>query len=346
MRNIFFTMKHTYTLSALFTALFLLFMPSVLAQNGFAVMFYNVENLFDCYDEPDKNDDEYIAGGDRNWSVYRYWEKMRNVSRVVVAASGDYSPALVGLCEVENDTVLTDLTTRSPLRNIGYSYVMTSSPDKRGIDVALMYKRGFFKLIGHESLRVDLSPFSSSPTRDILHVWGRVMTGDTLDVYVCHWPSRISGVSQSEPRRMKAAAVARKSIDTVFSERLKAYVLLMGDLNEGPGDIAVRDVLRARPLSEGYLSDDTTLITLMDLLPNGSYKYQGEWDKYDQFIVSASLMNRLGCLQTGGARILHLDFLLIDDDKYGGYSPFRTYNGYRYQGGYSDHLPIVVDISY
>lgn len=339
-------MKYIHKLSFLFAIILLLFLPIISAQNVFTVMFYNVENFFDCYDDPDKEDEEYILGGSRNWNYYRYWEKMRNVSRVAVAANSENSPALIGLCEVESDSVLIDLTTRSPLRTIGYNYVMTSSPDRRGIDVALIYKRGFFDLIGQESLRVDLRPMSSSPTRDILHVWGRVLTGDTVDIYICHWPSRISGVIQTEPLRMRAATVARESIEGVLKERERPYILLMGDLNEGPNDPAVRDGLRAKPFFEGYLSADTILITLMDTIPNGSYKYQGEWDKYDQFIVSATLLNGLGNLQVENVKILDLDFLLEEDKKYGGYLPFRTYNGYRYQGGYSDHLPIIVDMLY
>ena len=309
-------------------------------------MFCNTENLFDPEDDPLKDDDAYTPDGDYHWTRSRYWNKLDAISKVVVAADEEQAPALVGLSEVENATVMTDLTSRSALREVGYRYVMTDSPDRRGIDVALMYRNSFFHLLGYESLRVNLRPYGGGATRDILHVTGVLENLDTLDVYVCHWPSRYGGVEETEQLRMCAAGVVRASVDSLFRVRRKPYVIIMGDLNDGPDDAAVRKGLGAHPFASGVNLDDRQLLTVMDAMDDGSYKYQGEWDKYDQFVVSASLVNGLGCTEMLGAEIMRPAFLLTDDDSYGGVKPFRTFNGRRYQGGYSDHLPVKMGIGY
>ena len=335
-------MKHLF----LFLTVCILF-PSVLfSQQSMTVMFCNAENLFDPEDDPLKDDDAYTPDGDYRWTRSRYWDKLDAISKVIVAADEEQAPALVGLSEVENETALTDLTARAALREVGYRFVMTDSPDRRGIDVALLYRRNYFKLIGQESLRVNLKPYGGSATRDILHVTGMLENLDTLDVYVCHWPSRYNGTEQTEPFRMCAARVVRASVDSLFKVRRKPYVIIMGDFNEGPDDPAVRDGLKTHSYASGRNLEDRELVTVMDPMDDGSYKYQGVWDKYDQFIVSASLLNGLGCTEMTDADILRLPFLLSDDDAYGGVKPFRTYNGRRYQGGYSDHLPVKIRIGF
>ena len=335
-------MKHLF----LFLTVCILF-PSVLfSQQSMTVMFCNAENLFDPEDDPLKDDDAYTPDGDYRWTRSRYWDKLDAISKVIVAADEEQAPALVGLSEVENETALTDLTARAALREVGYRFVMTDSPDRRGIDVALLYRRNYFKLIGQESLRVNLKPYGGSATRDILHVTGMLENLDTLDVYVCHWPSRYNGTEQTEPFRMCAARVVRASVDSLFKVRRKPYVIIMGDFNEGPDDPAVRDGLKTHSYASGRNLEDRELVTVMDPMDDGSYKYQGIWDKYDQFIVSASLLNGLGCTEMTDADILRLPFLLSDDDAYGGVKPFRTYNGRRYQGGYSDHLPVKIRIGF
>ena len=308
------------------------------------VMFYNTENLFDIEDDPLKDDDAFTPDGDYRWTRPRYWNKLDAISKVIVAADEDMAPALVGLCEVENETVLTDLTSRSALRQAGYRFVMTDSPDRRGIDVALLYRRSFFRILEHESLRVNLAAYGGGATRDILHVTGILENLDTLDIYVCHWPSRSGGTAETEQRRICAAKVVRSSVDSILSVRCKPYVILMGDLNDGPDAVALREGLKAHPFSKGSGLADGELVTVMDKLDEQSYKYQGEWDTYDQFVVSASMLNGRGCTELLGAEVMDLPFLLADDDNYGGVKPFRTYNGRRYQGGYSDHLPVKIRI--
>ena len=332
----------------LFLFLSVCFFPflELCSQESMTVMFYNTENMFDTDDDPQKDDDAYTPAGDYHWTVSRYWEKLDAVSKVIVAADEDQAPALVGLSEVENEVVLKDLTARSALKAADYRFVMTDSPDRRGIDVALMYRRSYFRLIGFESLRVNLRPYGGGATRDVLHVTGLLENFDTLDVYVCHWPSRYNGAEQTEALRMCAARTVRASVDSIFSVRRKPYVIIMGDLNDGPDNASIREGLMAKPFSGSAGLDDRNLVTVMDPIDDGSYKYEGAWDKYDQFIVSASLLNGLGCTEVMGTEIMNQTFLLTDDNTFGGVKPFRTYNGRRHQGGYSDHLPIKMRVGF
>lgn len=329
----------------LFLAVFLAFCSPVCSQQQLTVMFYNTENLFDTSHDPGKDDLEFTPDGEYRWNNRRYWDKLDAVAKVVAAVGDDMLPSLVGLCEVENDRVMTDLTTRSALKGASYSYIMTDSPDRRGIDVALMYRRREFQLLAWESIPVNMEQYGESPTRDILHATGRIASMDTLDVYVCHWPSRVGGEQETQKKRLEAARQLRRSVDAVIASRRKPYIVIMGDLNDGTSSQAVVKGLGAVASDFGSDSSDGTLVTLMDKA-GGSYRYQGRWDQYDQFIVSASFMNGLGCCNIEGSRVCRLDFLLEDDNAYGGRKPYRTFNGRRYQAGYSDHLPIAFTFSF
>lgn len=179
---------------------FLLFFasPPLFAQATFKVMTYNVENFFDTRDNPTKNDDEFLPSGNRYWTQSRYYHKLQQIAKVISAAGEWSTPALIALCEVENDSVLSHLTRRTPLRWQDYRYIITQSPDPRGINVALLYQRDQFFYLRHESIPIRFSGNKHKLTRDILHVYGKIITGDTLDVFVCHFPSRYGGEKESE----------------------------------------------------------------------------------------------------------------------------------------------------
>ena len=320
----------------LFFIVFLCLAFPVQAQESFRVLFWNVENLFDCKDDPRKNDNEFLPDAKRNWTPYRYWEKVRNLAKGVIASGNDYVPDLVGLCEVENDSCLYDLTRRSPLREAGYRYVITDSPDQRGIDVALLYQRASFKVLQHQSIRVPHKQLKKGATRDILHVVGKVVSGDTLDVMVCHLPSRSGGQAKSEPYRIFVADLIKQTVDSLLEVRLHPHIILMGDFNDYPTDKSMK-----------RLCSGKSLHNLMKGKKEGSYRYRGEWGMLDQFIVSRSLLKKKSNIRTSKdkAQVLCHPFLLEEDDKYGGEKPFRTYNGMKYQGGFSDHLPICLDLT-
>ena len=319
----------------LLIGLFLCLAFPAVAQESFRVMFWNVENLFDAKDDPRKNDNEFLPDATRHWNHFRYREKLKKLAKGIIASGNEYVPDLVGLCEVENDSCLYDLTRRSPLREADYRYVITDSPDQRGIDVALLYQRGSFKLLQHQSIRIPHKRLKKGPTRDILHVVGKVISGDTLDVFVCHMPSRSGGQAKSEPYRLLTTAILKQTVDSVMQVREKPYVIVMGDFNDYPTDKSMKKLC-----SDGHLRN------LMKGKKDGTYRYRGEWGILDQFLVSDNMLKRKGSIRTYSkkAQILRHDFLLEEDDKYGGFKPFRTYNGMKYQGGFSDHLPIVLDL--
>ncbi|NDV58380.1 endonuclease [Bacteroides sp. 519] len=325
----------------------LTFFPFCYAQeNLLRIMFYNVENLFDTEKDSVKQDEEFLPQSIRAWHYGRYKKKLTNISRVITAVGEWSPPSIVGLCEVENDRVLQDLTKYSPLKEHGYRYVMTDSPDARGIDVALLYQRDQFKLLGYQSIKIDLV---DRATRDLLHVTGIVQTLDTLDIIVAHFPSRSQGQKASEPYRIKAAKTMRKTVDSLFIIRRAPRIIIMGDLNDYPKNKSISQILNARIPQKESCENNQLYHLLADKSKSsnyGSHKYQGEWGLLDHIIVSGLLLDTSGALYTNRehSHIATLPFLLTPDEKYGGQRPFRTYHGMKYEGGYSDHLPVYVDL--
>lgn len=342
-------MKHLITLIP-FLALFSLSSPlPVSSQTDFRIMSYNVENLFDCQHDEGKNDTEYLPSGSRRWTPGRYYRKLQQVAKVILAAGHWSTPALIGLCEVENDSVVIHLLGRTPLRSQHYRYVITDSPDRRGIDVALLYQPDKFALAGQASYRIVFTKHTDKHSRDILHVWGKVITGDTLDVFVCHYPSRYGGELTSLPDRRDAARLLREKTDSLFHVRQTACIIIMGDFNDTPSDPSIAETLQARVLAAPYTPCQLyNLFNPPPALPvPGSHKYQGKWSLLDQFIVSGALLDtvRPFHIQPGSPTVFAPSFLFTNDKTYRGLRPRRTYYGFKYEGGYSDHLPITVDLS-
>lgn len=334
----------------LFTLCVVLFsFTKITAQNNFRIMFYNVENLFDTKHDSLKNDYDFLPGGFMNWSDWKYWEKQRNIGRVITAVGEMQSPALVGLCEIENDSVIFDLTKRSPIRTQEYEYLVTNSPDIRGIDVALLYQRHQFKLLEKNEYEVIFSKENARPTRNILHAVGQVISGDTLDLFVCHFPSRYGGQLESEGGRIDAAQLLRDKTDSLFSVRKDANIIIMGDFNDHPDNKSICKVLKARSLN--YHLDKHELYNLflhrIKERDFGTLKYQGQWGVLDQFIVSGNLLMEKNNvkIENNEAHIFKADFLTEKDEEYGGVQPYRTNLGPRYIGGFSDHLPIYMDLT-
>lgn len=335
--------------------LLMAFSPLLLQGQGrtdtlrFRAMAYNVENLFDCRHDSLKADEEFLPEALRHWTEHRYWEKLNGLARVIYAVGEWEVPALVGLCEVENPRVMDDLTRRSSLRGVRYRYVMTESDDVRGIDVALLYQPDRFRLLAWQTLRVPKPKQRARPTRDVLHVSGLLLNGDTLDVLLMHFPSRGEGRKETEPYRMQAARTVRRCADSLCRVRHRPCLLLMGDLNDTPSNRSVTEGLQAFPPRKGepvvrerlyhLLADKTKKSTY------GSYKHKGVWSLLDHLMVSGALLDTTSTLYTlpAMADVVRLPFLLTEDIPYGGETPFRTYYGMKYWGGYSDHLPVKVD---
>ena len=291
----------------------------------------NCENLFDYFDDEGKDDAEYLPEATRHWTKKRYWRKLNNIAQELLSCSDDGIPDLIALCECENDSVLRDLTKRSLLRNAGYEYLMTSSPDLRGIDVALLYSPFSFAPIRSYPIRV--TPIEGMrPTRDILYACGETVSGDTLHVFVVHLPSRYGGERYSRPFRKAVADRLCQSLDSIQSLTVDARILIAGDFNDGSYSPILQQICQhgIRNLTKEAKGQNGV---------RGTYRYQGEWESIDHILSSRAIYNKVDTV------FIHSPKFLLEDEKlYDGYRPRRTYNGMRYQPGYSDHLPLVVKI--
>ena len=313
-------------------------------------MEYNVENLFDTKDDTLTNDKEYLPGGYRGWNYDRYRTKLNNISKVIVAAGQWEAPAVIGLCEIENRNVLDDLTKNTGLKNLGYKIVQYESPDARGIDVAILYRPDEFKLINSRPIRVKL-PNTTSTTRDILYASGELDNGDTLHLFMNHFPSRTGGELESAERRDAVAGYLRRAVDSVLNIHQEAKILITGDFNDMPDNNSILKVLGANPLPKGadnYSEKQLYNLTYKfhDAGTSGSYFFQGQWNMLDQLIVSGSLMKPTSKTRVdeSSVRIFSPDWLLEDDKNSAVKRPMRTYYGMKYHGGYSDHLPVLVSL--
>ncbi|MCF0160807.1 MAG: endonuclease [Bacteroidaceae bacterium] len=325
-----------YRHSVVFLLVQMLFGLPLSAQQRFRVMTYNVENLFDVKHDSLKNDYEFLPTSKLNWTKRRYWDKLDKIAKVIAAVGEGQLPELVGLCEVENDTCLYDLTRRSSLRRAGYRYVMTNSGDERGIDVALLYLPARFKVIEVERINVKPEVIKKKPTRDILHVTGLLQSKDTLDVYVCHMPSRNGGKEKSQAFRIHTNKKLRESVDAMLQRRKVPRILIMGDFNDYPKDKSLSVILDARKWDRRQTDKNALYNLCYDVKP-GSYRYQGYWNTLDQIIVNGRLL-------PATAQVFMAKWLLTKDKTHGGEKPFRTYQGPLYLGGYSDHLPVYADL--
>lgn len=303
----------------------------------FTLVEFNCENLFDTRHDDGKQDEEFLPESPKRWTNYRYWQKLQHISQAIVSCGeGDtvaWLPDMALLTEVENDSVMRDLTHRSPLRHARYDYVMTDSPDQRGIDIALLYSPFSFRLISHHSVRVE-PPAGRRPTRDILYACGQVITGDTLHVIGIHAPSRAGGEAASRPYRMKVAERLCQIVDSISKACRDPLVVIAGDFNDYSGDASLL------PLSGRGLTE-VSFKAKGSHGAKGTYRYHGEWGSLDHVFCSQRLT-----AMARGCRVNDMPFLLEKDKKYGGVKPRRTYLGPRYLGGFSDHLPLVATFEF
>ena len=309
------------------------------------IMFYNVENLFHPSDDSLTADEDFTPTGSYHWTYKKYYRKVSMIGKVILAAGMGDPPWLVGLAEIENERVLKDLCYNSPLRNFGYKYVHYDSPDRRGVDVALLYRDSCVRVLRSRKVPV-VFPFDTfARNRDILFAVVQFPSGDSLNVFVNHWTSRYGGYAATIPKRNYYATVMRRLVDSLLSENPHAKILITGDFNDYATDESMVQHLRAREYDPN--APDDSLYNLMLPLARqslrGSHKHEDFWGCLDQFIVSnAWLTDTWGVRQVGSAHIFDADFLLVDDEKYGGKKNYRTFLGPRYVGGFADHLPIYV----
>ena len=293
---------------------------SLIAENlSLRVVSYNVENLFDTKHDTLKNDSSFLPDGMHHWTYHRYQTKIDRIAQVIVNIAGWESIPLVGLCEVENARCLRNLC--YTLRCFNYNFVHYDSPDERGVDVALLYDSTKIKIITSQPIALSLD---GDATRDILYVSALYLQRDTIHAMVCHLPSQLGGSSTTEWKRQRAKQLLQQQIDSILLTQPSAHIIVMGDMNTYPQD---------------DLEGMTNLMIPFQRTQQGTHKYHGQWTCLDQFYVSQSL------LPCASATIFSPTWLLEEDFKYLDCQPRRTYVGYRYHDGYSDHLPIVLNLS-
>ena len=305
-------------------------------KNIYTIGFYNVENLFDIVDNPRTADNDYLPESRRKWTRKRYLHKLKKLSSVI-SQLGDnlskYSPAIVGLVEVENSKVVQDLISHKNLVHQNYSYVHYDSPDERGIDVALIYNRSLFEVFSSKTYALEFEEDDGyrDYSRDLLRVSGS-LNGELVHVLVNHWPSRREGEEESKPKRIKAAQLVHTAIDDIKAEIPDAKIIIMGDFNDDPTSESVKDHL----VTDGFFNP---MVSLFEK-GLGTLTFQKKWNLFDQIIFSKNFLNKESQKHSFmHAEVFNKDWLRVFKGKLKG-SPFRTYIGPWYKGGFSDHFPV------
>ena len=288
---------------------------SLFSQDSTSVMFYNVENLFDTSDDSTKNDNEFLPTARKKWTNSKWFKKTHKIAQVITAAN---YPEIIGLCEIENDTVLKRLISSSLLWKENYEIIHFESKDQRGIDVALIYKPENLNLMSVKPILINLK--GERYTRDILSVI-LASSKDTLALFVNHWPSRFGGKVKSAPKRLIAAQTLIKHMDSIRNKFPSIKIIAMGDFNDEKKDVSLN-------IFKDY--------SFAPFKFKGTIKYKGIWQTFDQFILSNNFIFT--------SKILNLNFLLEPDLRYKGIKPYRTFIGPRYKNGFSDHLPVILKL--
>jgi hypothetical protein len=313
--------------------------------NKITIGFYNLENLYDTIDDPATDDQEFTPSGPDKWDSKRYKVKLEHLAEAISLIGSESvtgGPVIVGLAEVENKQVVEDLVSTPPLRKMGYKVIHYDSPDKRGIDVALIYKPAFFKVTGSKAIPLEIKDKPDFFTRDILQVSG-TLKGQPLVIFVNHWPSRSKGEKESAPLRNAAADLCRSSVDAVQKQQPAAGIIIMGDFNDDPINESLLDHLKTDTLQKDMEKGDL-YNPMWSLFQEGagSLAYKGKWNLFDQIIISCSLIEKNKkryCYYKAG--VMKNKMLLEQEGQYAGY-PYRSYAGSKYLGGYSDHLPAYI----
>jgi predicted extracellular nuclease len=322
------------------------------SKNTFFIGFYNLENLFDTEDDPTIDDSEFLPSAANQWDEAKYQKKLQNMAKAINSMGNTNAPDILGLCEVENKRVLEDLIKQNDLKDKNYGIVHYNSPDERGIDVAMLYKKRYFTPFKESSLRINF-PENKDKTRDVLLVSGILGKKDTLHIFVAHFPSRRGGQKESEPKRMFVASQVRERIDSLQKRNPKANVIVMGDLNDEPFNKSIVEVLKAKPYSNNLKPDELfNAMGVMKAEGKGTHAYYNskekatEWSLLDQIILSPALVDKKNKMQyvLRSATIHKPEFLLQNEPEQFRGQPLRTFAGKKYLAGYSDHLPVYIQV--
>lgn len=335
----------------LFLLAFLSLTMFITAQNAgeyrmVCVGFYNLENLFDTINEEGVTDEEFTPEGKNSWTPDRYLEKLDNMSRAIADIGvGEYTPdgaVLLGVCELENASVMQDLANSEALKDRNYKFVHYNSPYYRGMDVALFYQPKYFTVLNSVSHELNIPEIEGFNTRAQLLVSG-ILDGDTVYVIVNHWPSRSGGEKRSKPLREAAADLSRQISDSLLQINPNAKIIVMGDLNDDPTDKSVKKHLNSVDDAEGMKADEFfNPYAKLHTKGIGSLGYRDSWNLFDQILVSKALTgDDYSSYKFYQALVFNAKFLTQQEGRFKGY-PWRTYSYGAYIGGYSDHYPVYV----
>ncbi len=315
------------------------------SDQDFRIAFYNCENLFDLKDDSLKRDEDFTPEGSYKYTYGRYKKKSNGIAKTIAALGGWRPAEVVGLCEVENYWVLEGLTKYSPIENIGYKIIHQESPDRRGIDIACIYDPERFNLILYRYYRVRFPFDPDRTTRDILYVKGIAANTDTLHLFFNHWPSRYGGQFASEPSRKFVADLLRTKVDSLNERFDNPLIAIAGDFNDEPDDLSMAEHLRVKRPDEQVDSSDLVNLMFPVKYKYGTHSYAGEWGVLDQFIVSANILQKSSAIwaEPKWVGIFNAPWLLKKNAANNDV-PHRTFQGPAYKGGYSDHLPIFLDL--
>ena len=329
--------------------LFLFFGHALCGQNPYeihTISFYNVENLFDAVDDPLTDDDDRTPNGKDRWTEDIYLQKLANTAHVIQQIGNPTTqgaPAIIGLCEVENRKVLEDLIREPALRDFDYGIIHFESPDERGIDVALLYRKAFFVPEHFRKHVLYLYDHNRERdfTRDQLVVTG-FLGGERIHVLVNHWPSRSGGQARSAPYRLRAAKLNKRIIDSIQRLEPTAKILSMGDFNDDPIDDAFKDVLQTIGNKKQAIDQQKLFNPMERLFKNGygSSSYRDRWHMLDQIYMTHAWLNPAQhTWQFWQAHVFQPSFLINSKGRFKGY-PFRSFAGGQFTNGYSDHFPV------
>jgi predicted extracellular nuclease len=311
-------------------------MPLNNTINETIIGFYNVENLFDIYNDPKTSDDDFTPEGYQSWTKERYKDKLEKIAEMISTMDSKILPAVMGFSEVENYAVLKELISIQSLKDAGYEIIHKDNHDGRGIDVAAIYRPEVFKVDSYTFTPVALPGMDRPNTRDILEIKGNFSNGEKVTIYYTHWSSRRAGTSETEDKRIATAKIMRSKIDAILEVDPEANIFILGDFNDEPSDKSVKQYLTK--------TDFSNLSQQFEHSKIGTVNHQGDWLVFDQVLASNSAMRNAVFKLTEKSAHIHKTESNTFTHKDGNQVPSRTYGGSKYYGGYSDHYPIFLEL--
>ena len=320
-------------------------------EKPYMVAFWNFENLFDIYDDPETHDEEFLPEGVKKWNEIKYQKKLSNMERVIfdmASIQRDY-PIVIGVSEIENRTVLEDFVSQPKIKGANYRICHFDSPDARGVDCAFLYRADVFKLEGSDNIKLEVEGLPNFRTRDLVVMWGTI-EGEPFYFLVSHWPSRLGGKEASQFKRDACAKQIRQIKDSLLAANPATKVIVMGDFNDDATDASLEKIMGAKGKTKNLEKGDFFNPFVQMLRAGlGTLAYQDSWNLFDNICVTENLVNneegklRLIKGKKYYGNIFTRPYMIQQEGQYKGY-PLRTFVTNNFQNGFSDHFPVYIYI--